>query len=125
MDVVSSAVDIKLSSKGGTFSSFSCVLLSLQTSWHCSTGAVKAALKLPSKTQGLVNCWISDIRECRNQHHAELKALKEDEQIDRLCELNVMRQTFHICTSPVVQNAWDQGQELAVYGVIYSLRDGL
>ena len=36
-----------------------------------------------------------------------------------------MRQTFHVCTSPVVQNAWDQGQELAVYGVIYSLKDGL
>ena len=68
---------------------------------------------------------ISDIRECRNQHHAELKALKHDEQVDRLCELNVMRQTFHVCTSPIVQHAWDQGQELAVYGVIYDLKDGL
>ncbi len=32
---------------------------------HYGCGAVKAALKLPSKTSGLVNCWISDIRECR------------------------------------------------------------
>ncbi len=68
---------------------------------------------------------ISDIRECRNQHHAELKALSEDEQFARLCELNVMRQTFHICTSPIVQNAWDQGQDLTVYGCIYDLKDGV
>lgn len=67
---------------------------------------------------------ISDIRECRNQNYGELRSLSQEEQFDRLCELNVMRQTFHICTSPVVQNAWDQGQDVAVYGVIYSLRDG-
>mmetsp|Transcript_26981 Transcript_26981/g.58994 ORF Transcript_26981/g.58994 Transcript_26981/m.58994 type:complete len:341 (+) Transcript_26981:274-1296(+) len=92
---------------------------------HYGCGAVKAALQLPSKTQGLVNCWISDIRECRNQHRDELRALSSSEQVDRLCELNVMRQTFHVCTSPVVQSAWDQGQQVAVYGVVYSLKDGL
>eukprot|EP00955_Chlamydomonas_euryale_P083176 363807-Chlamydomonas_euryale.AAC.6 len=47
---------------------------------HYGCGAVKGALSLPSKTQGLVNCWISDIRECRNQHHAELKALPTQEE---------------------------------------------
>jgi hypothetical protein len=47
------------------------------------------------------------------------------EKVDRLCELNVIRQTFHVCTSPIVQAAWDQGQDLAVYGMIYSLSDGL
>lgn len=35
-----------------------------------------------------------------------------------------MRQTFHVCTSPVVQSAWDQGQDVAVYGMIYNLKDG-
>lgn len=92
---------------------------------HYGCGAVKGALTMPSKTPGLVNCWISDIRECRNQHAEELGELQFQDQVDRLCELNVMRQTFHVCTSSIVQNAWDQGQELAVYGVIYSLKDGL
>ncbi len=51
---------------------------------HYGCGAVKAALRLPSKTQGLVNCWISDIRDCRNQHRAELMALPDlDTQVDR------------------------------------------
>ena len=30
-----------------------------------------------------------------------------------------------MCTSPVVQAAWAAGQQLSVYGVIYSLKDGL
>lgn len=37
----------------------------------------------------------------------------------------MLHQTFNVCTSPVVQAAWDQGQELHIYGVVYSLKDGL
>jgi len=83
--------------------------------YHC--GAVKAALQLPSCTPGLVNCWISDIREARNQAAPELAALGSEERVSRLCELNVLRQVFHVCTSPVVQAAWADGQELHVWGV--------
>ncbi|MEW5310487.1 MAG: hypothetical protein WDW38_002282 [Sanguina aurantia] len=93
---------------------------------HYSCGAVRAALTMPSGAQGLVNCWISDIRNCRNTHAAELKALPTmDAQADRLCELNVLRQTFNVCTSPVVQEAWANGVELVVHGLVYSLKDGL
>ncbi len=34
-------------------------------------------------------------------------------------------QVFNVCTSPVVQHAWDAGQPLAVHGLVYDLRDGL
>eukprot|EP00201_Polytomella_parva_P017124 CAMPEP_0175056484 /NCGR_PEP_ID=MMETSP0052_2-20121109/10701_1 /TAXON_ID=51329 ORGANISM="Polytomella parva, Strain SAG 63-3" /NCGR_SAMPLE_ID=MMETSP0052_2 /ASSEMBLY_ACC=CAM_ASM_000194 /LENGTH=251 /DNA_ID=CAMNT_0016321525 /DNA_START=83 /DNA_END=835 /DNA_ORIENTATION=+ len=92
---------------------------------HYGCGAVKAALKMPSKTHSFVNHWISDIRECRNQNREEMLSLPSQEaQYDRLCELNVMRQTFNVCTSPVVQDAWDKGQDLVVYGVVYSLKNG-
>jgi hypothetical protein len=43
----------------------------------------------------------------------------------RLCELNVKKQVFQVCTSPVVQAAWATGQQVSVYGMIYSLKDGL
>ncbi|MEW5310565.1 MAG: hypothetical protein WDW38_002351 [Sanguina aurantia] len=93
---------------------------------HYGCGAVKASLSMPSGTQGLVNCWISDIRNCRNEHAAELKALGTGAaQTDRLCELNVLRQTFNVCTSPVVQEAWANGVELSVLGLVYALKDGL
>lgn len=91
---------------------------------HYNCGAVKAALQLPHTTPGLVNCWISDIRECRNQAEKELRGLDAEQQLARLCELNVLRQVFHVATSPVVAGAWAEGQELHLYGVIYDLADG-
>jgi carbonic anhydrase len=44
---------------------------------HYNCGAVKAALRLPCETPGLVNCWISGIRECRNHHADELKEVED------------------------------------------------
>jgi len=92
---------------------------------HYNCGAVQAALKLPSKAPGIVNFWISDIRDVRNAHQSELNGLPADQQLTRLCELNVVKQTFNVCTSPVVQAAWDRGQELHVHGMIYELKTGL
>ncbi len=43
----------------------------------------------------------------------------------RLCELNVERQLYNVCTSPTVQAAWDRGQPLSVHAYVYSLSDGL
>ena len=43
----------------------------------------------------------------------------------RMCELNVIRQTFNVCTSQVVQEAWDKGQDLTVFGLVYNLKDGI
>eukprot|EP00882_Tetradesmus_deserticola_P031378 GHRQ01035480.1.p1 GENE.GHRQ01035480.1~~GHRQ01035480.1.p1 ORF type:complete len:256 (+),score=98.97 GHRQ01035480.1:127-894(+) len=91
---------------------------------HYNCGAVKAALQLPHTTPSLVNCWISDIRECRNRAEDELRGLGPEQQLARLCELNVLRQVFHVATSPVVAGAWAEGQEVHVYGLIYDLADG-
>lgn len=43
----------------------------------------------------------------------------------RLTELNAVRQVFNVCSSPVVQSAWDQGQTLSVHGLAYAVGDGL
>lgn len=74
---------------------------------------------------GLVNLWIQDIRDTRDRYIDELSGLTGDAQVNKLAEFNVLRQVFNICTSPVVQAAWEEGQELAVHGVIYALEDGL
>ena len=34
-------------------------------------------------------------------------------------------QVFNVCTSPIVQQAWDAGQPLAVHGLVYALTDGI
>lgn len=43
----------------------------------------------------------------------------------RLCELNVERQLYNVCTSPTVQAAWARGQSVSVHAFVYSLADGL
>ena len=45
--------------------------------------------------------------------------------MDRLCELNVIRQVENICHTRIVQNAWERGDPLSVHGWIYSVKDGL
>jgi carbonic anhydrase len=37
----------------------------------------------------------------------------------------VIEQVANVCQTSCVQDAWGQGQELAVHGWIYGLRDGL
>lgn len=92
---------------------------------HYGCGAVKGALTLPCKTPGLVNLWIQDIRDTRDKNIEVLRKLHGPEQVDKLVELNVMRQVFNVCTSPMVQQAWDAGQPLAVHGLVYALSDGI
>jgi hypothetical protein len=50
---------------------------------------------MPASNPGklnVVNCWISDIREAKNQAAKELATMDTDAAVARLCELNVMRQ---------------------------------
>lgn len=37
----------------------------------------------------------------------------------------LLLQVFNVCTSPIVQQAWDAGQLLAVHGLVYALTDGI
>lgn len=91
---------------------------------HTNCGAVKAALTLPASSTLLASCWISQIRDIRNQNVDELVALPPAEQVTRLVELNVMKQVFNVCTSPVVQQMWESGAEVHVHGLKYNVRDG-
>jgi carbonic anhydrase len=61
-------------------------------------------------------------RECR----LELSGLPDARtRLDRLCELNVMRQVRNVASDVFVQEAWARGQELSVHGWVYSLANGL
>jgi carbonic anhydrase len=91
---------------------------------HYGCGGVKAATE--NHHVGLIDGWLRHIRDVRQKHIEALQGINgEDQRIDRLCELNVVEQALNVCHSTVVQDAWDQGQELAVHGWIYSVKDGL
>ena len=91
---------------------------------HTNCGAVKAALTLPSSSALLTNCWISQIRDIRNQHVDELVSLPLDKQVAHLVRFNVMKQVFNVCTSPVVQQMWEDGKEVFVHGLQYDVSSG-
>lgn len=93
------------------------------TCGHYGCGGVKAALT--GQRLGLVDNWIAHVRDVREKHKSLLARIPEEQRWDRLCELNVIEQAVNVCQTNVVQDAWARGQELAVHGWIYGLRDGL
>jgi carbonic anhydrase len=91
---------------------------------HYGCGGVAAAVD--GKRRGLVDHWLHPIREVAHQNHHELEALPEGpERLDRLCELNVIRQVRNVASDVFIHDAWGRGQELAIHGWVYSLANGL
>jgi carbonic anhydrase len=91
---------------------------------HYGCGGVSAALE--GKRFGLVDHWLHPIREVHHEHRQELEALPAGaERLNRLCELNVLRQVRNVASDVFVQDAWARGQKVAIHGWIYSLGNGL
>jgi carbonic anhydrase len=91
---------------------------------HYGCGGVLAALR--DEKHGLVDNWLRHVQDVRWKHRTELEALDDETaRFNRLCELNVIEQVVNASQTTVVRDAWARGQELAVHGWIYDLRDGL
>jgi carbonic anhydrase len=91
---------------------------------HYGCGGVSAAVD--GKRRGLVDHWLHPIREVYQQHRSDLDAILDPRQrLNRLCELNVIRQVTNIASDVFVQEAWARGQDLHVHGWVYSLANGL
>ncbi len=90
---------------------------------HYGCGGVKAAMQ--NHEFGLIDNWLLNIKDIYERHRDPLEQLDEKEQLDALCELNVVEQVASVCHTTIVQDAWKRGQELAVHGWIYGIHDGL
>jgi len=91
---------------------------------HYGCSGVSAALQ--NQRVGLADNWLRHIQDVHAKHDARVSALGEvARRIDRLCELNVIEQVANVCQTTIVRDAWDRGQELAVHGWVYGLKDGL
>jgi carbonic anhydrase len=51
--------------------------------------------------------------------------LKDNQRLDRLCELNVLSQARHVARTTIVEDAWERGQELSIHSWIYRLDQGI
>ena len=91
---------------------------------HYGCGGVLAALR--DDKLGLIDNWLRHVQDVRWKHRAELETLEtEAERHKRLCELNVLEQVMNVARTTIVRDAWARGQDLAIHGWVYDLRDGL
>jgi len=91
---------------------------------HYGCGGIAAAID--GRRRGLVDHWLHPIREVYAAHRAELEATPPgNARLDRLCELNIVRQVRNVATDVFVQDAWARGQPLSVHGWVYSISNGL
>lgn len=90
---------------------------------HYGCGGIKAAMQ--NDHTGMIDNWLKHITDITRIHHEKLDALESDAQrLDLLCELNVLEQVANVCRTSVVQHAWQSGQEVTVYGLIYDMANG-
>ena len=90
---------------------------------HYGCGGVQAALE--DSRHGLIDNWLRHVTDVEEKHADEIASLPEDRRLDRLCELNVVEQVANVCRTTIVEDAWADGEELTVHGVVYGLHDGL
>lgn len=90
---------------------------------HYECGGVKAALE--DQHNGLIDNWLRHIKDVSRFNEAKLEGLSHSQQLDKLCELNVVEQVRNVCNTTIVQEAWSNGIDLSVHGWIYSIKNGL
>jgi carbonic anhydrase len=90
---------------------------------HYGCSGVLAALR--RQRVGLSDNWLRHVQDVEQKHAARLGASGENRAGDRLCELNVVEQVLNVCQTTIARDAWERGQQLAVHGWIYGLKDGI
>ena len=91
---------------------------------HYGCSGVRAAFQ--RDRIGLADNWLRHVQDVREKHDAQLTQIEGvSAACDRLCELNVIEQVANVCQTTIAREAWERGQELAIHGWIYGLKDGL
>jgi carbonic anhydrase len=91
---------------------------------HYGCGGVAAALS--NKQFGLIDNWLRHIKDVYRLHSHELDRISDQEaKVNRLVELNVIEQSYNLCKTTIIQNAWKERTDLEVHGWIIDINTGL
>lgn len=91
---------------------------------HYNCGGVQLALN--DTVTGVADHWIRHIKDVCYDNREILLAQSDDQaRLDRACELNAERQARNVALLPVVQEAWKEGRDLSIHGLIYGVADGI
>ncbi|MBX3133154.1 MAG: carbonic anhydrase [Gemmatimonadaceae bacterium] len=91
---------------------------------HDNCGALRAAMGPASN--GVVDHWLSDIRNTIRWHRDELDALTDPKvKLAKLAELNVLQQLGILSRTPVIRECWERGKRPMLHGWVYDIASGL
>jgi len=90
---------------------------------HYQCGGVIAAMS--NKKFGLIDNWLSHIKDVYRNHAQELNAITDEKQRGkRLVELNVIDQVINLSKVSVIQEAWKEGTYPIVHGWVFDMESG-
>jgi len=91
---------------------------------HYGCGGVAAALS--NKQFGLIDNWLRHIKDVYRLHSHELDRISDPQlRVNRLVELNVIEQSYNLCKTTIIQNAWKERNDLEVHGWVIDIGTGL
>ena len=91
---------------------------------HYGCGGVAAAAG--NKQYGLIDAWLTQIRDVVRLHEAEVMGIGDEEQrLRRLVELNVIEQVRNLGKTNIIQNALKGDNPPRLHGLVYDIREGL
>ncbi|TLM97094.1 carbonate dehydratase [Hymenobacter jeollabukensis] len=91
---------------------------------HYGCGGVAAAAS--NNQYGLIDNWLTNIRDVIRLHETELLRIKDDEErLRRLVELNVIEQVRNLAKTTIIQNARKRQNPPKLHGLVYDIREGL
>ena len=90
---------------------------------HYGCGGIAAAME--DQEHGLIDNWLRHVKDVIRFNAQQFEGLNQEQKLDLLCELNVKEQVTNICNTPIVKNAWKQGNALSIHGWIYSVDNGI
>ncbi|WP_078063056.1 carbonic anhydrase [Solirubrum puertoriconensis] len=91
---------------------------------HYGCGGVAAAAS--NKQHGLIDSWLTNIRDVIRLHETELLRIHdEDQRLRRLVELNVMEQVRNLAKTNIIQNARTKPNPPQLHGLVYDISEGI
>lgn len=90
---------------------------------HYGCGGVEAAIH--GEGHDIIDYWIWDIKAILTRHEKLLSQISPDAVSHFMCEVNVIEQTYELCRTKVIREAWQRQQPVSVHGWVYGIHDGL
>jgi len=91
---------------------------------HYGCGGVAAAAG--DKPYGLIDNWLTSIRDVIRIHETELLRIHDEEKrMRRLVELNIIEQVHNLSKTSIIQNALRSENPPRLHGLVYDVADGM